>query len=65
MHKITKVSVDEVVKHNLQSDEFWKKQQEHMTTLEVRKTCLTTEVVELLKKNGKLLEAEKKDKMMS
>lgn len=39
------------------------KQQKHMAALEERETRLTTEVVELLKQNGKLLEAQKENKV--
>lgn len=62
MHKISKVCNDKLVKQVAQSNESWKKQQEHLATVEAREARLTTEVVKLLKQNKELLEAEKKDK---
>lgn len=45
----TKVSIEKVVRQATIASESFKKQQEHMISLEEREACLTNEVVELLK----------------
>lgn len=49
LHEISKVSMDEAVKQTTQSNESWKKLQEHTSNLEARDATLTNEIFDLLK----------------